>query len=32
LGFTNFTVGHSHLTMYGFVTFAIWGGVAALLP
>ncbi|MGH6717141.1 MAG: cbb3-type cytochrome c oxidase subunit I, partial [Bradyrhizobium sp.] len=24
---TNFTVGHSHLTMYGFVTFAIWGGV-----
>ena len=30
--FTNFTVGHSHLTMYGFVTFAIWGGVYALLP
>ena len=29
---TNFTVGHSHLTMYGFVTFAIWGGVYALLP
>ena len=29
---TNFAVGHSHLTMYGFVTFAIWGGVYALLP
>jgi cytochrome c oxidase cbb3-type subunit 1 len=29
---TNFTVGHSHLTMYGFVTFAIWGGIYALLP
>jgi cytochrome c oxidase cbb3-type subunit 1 len=29
---TNFTVGHSHLTMYGFVTFAIWGGLYALLP
>jgi cytochrome c oxidase cbb3-type subunit 1 len=29
---TNFTVGHSHLTMYGFVTIAIWGGIYALLP
>jgi cytochrome c oxidase cbb3-type subunit I len=29
---TNFTVGHSHLTMYGFITFAIWGGVYALMP
>ena len=29
---TNYTVGHSHLTMYGFVTFAIWGGIYALLP
>ncbi|HUY03768.1 MAG TPA: cbb3-type cytochrome c oxidase subunit I [Rhodocyclaceae bacterium] len=29
---TNFTVGHSHWTMYGFVTFAIWGGLYALLP
>jgi cytochrome c oxidase cbb3-type subunit I len=29
---TNFTVGHSHLTMYGFVTFAIWGGIYVLLP
>ncbi len=30
--FTNFTVGHSHLTMYGFVAFLIWGGVYGLLP
>ncbi|MEO7053134.1 MAG: cbb3-type cytochrome c oxidase subunit I [Rhodanobacter sp.] len=30
--FTNFTVGHSHLTMYGFVTFALWGAIYALLP
>src|SRR6516225_5650845 len=30
--FTNFTVGHSHLTMYGFITFALWGGIYALLP
>jgi cytochrome c oxidase cbb3-type subunit 1 len=29
---TNFTVGHSHLTMYGFITFAVWGGIYALLP
>jgi len=29
---TNYTVGHSHLTMYGFVTFAVWGGIYALLP
>jgi len=29
---TNFTVGHSHLTMYGFITFSIWGGIYALLP
>ena len=29
---TNFTVGHSHLTMYGFITFAIWGGLYALVP
>ncbi|HET7675986.1 MAG TPA: cbb3-type cytochrome c oxidase subunit I [Gammaproteobacteria bacterium] len=30
--FTNYTVGHSHLTMYGFVAFAVFGGVYALLP
>ncbi len=30
--FTSFTVGHSHMTMYGFVAFAAWGGIYALLP
>ena len=30
--FTNFTVAHSHLTMYGFVVFLIWGGIYGLLP
>lgn len=30
--FTNYTVGHSHLTMYGFVNFAVWGCIYALLP
>jgi len=29
---TNYTVGHSHLTMYGFISFVIWGGVYGLLP
>ncbi len=29
---TNFTVAHSHMTMYGFVSFLIWGGVYGLLP
>ncbi len=29
---TNFTVGHSHLTMYGFITFIAWGGIYGLLP
>jgi cytochrome c oxidase cbb3-type subunit 1 len=30
--FTNFTISHSHMTMYGFVAFLIWGGVYGLLP
>jgi cytochrome c oxidase cbb3-type subunit 1 len=30
--FTNYTVGHSHLSMYGFVAFLIWGGIYALFP
>jgi cytochrome c oxidase cbb3-type subunit 1 len=30
--FTNFTVGHSHATMYGFIAFIAWGGVYGLLP
>src|SRR5258708_32858948 len=29
---TNFTVGHSHMTMYGIISFVIWGGIYALLP
>src|SRR5579872_26485 len=29
---TNFTVGHSHATMYGFITFISWGAIYALLP
>jgi cytochrome c oxidase cbb3-type subunit 1 len=29
---TNFTVGHSHLTMYGFITFITWGTIYGLLP
>lgn len=32
LHFTNFTIGHSHFSMYGFVAFLIWGGVYGLLP
>jgi cytochrome c oxidase cbb3-type subunit 1 len=30
--FTNYTVGHSHATMYGFITFIVWGSIYALLP
>jgi cytochrome c oxidase cbb3-type subunit 1 len=30
--FTSFTVGHSHATMYGFITLIVFGGVYALLP
>lgn len=30
--FTNFTIGHSHATMYGFITFMAWGFIYALLP
>ena len=30
--FTNFTVGHSHLAMYGFVAFCIWGAIYGLVP
>jgi cytochrome c oxidase cbb3-type subunit 1 len=30
--FTNFTVGHSHLSMYGFVSFVIWGAAYGLVP
>ncbi|MGZ3508057.1 MAG: cbb3-type cytochrome c oxidase subunit I [Vulcanimicrobiaceae bacterium] len=30
--FTSYTVGHSHATMYGFITFLSWGAIYALLP
>jgi cytochrome c oxidase cbb3-type subunit 1 len=30
--FTNFTIGHSHLAMYGFIAFAIWGATYGLVP
>lgn len=30
--FTNFTVAHSHQTMYGFVAFLLWGAIYGLLP
>jgi cytochrome c oxidase cbb3-type subunit I len=29
---SNFTVGHSHATMYGFITFLTWGAIYYLLP
>ncbi len=30
--FTDFTVAHSHLTMYGIITFFLWGFMYALIP
>ncbi len=30
--FTDFTVAHSHLTMYGIIAFLVWGSIYALLP
>ena len=30
--FTSFTIGHSHATMYGFITFIAWGSIYGLLP
>lgn len=30
--FTNFTIAHSHQTMYGFVAFILWGSIYGLLP
>lgn len=30
--FTDFTVAHSHLTMYGIITFFLWAGMYALIP
>lgn len=30
--FTNYTVAHSHMSMYGFISFLIWGGIYGLVP
>lgn len=30
--FTNFTIAHSHMTMYAFIVFLIWGAIYGLLP
>jgi cytochrome c oxidase cbb3-type subunit 1 len=30
--FTDFTVAHSHLTMYGIISFLLWGCVYAIVP
>ena len=30
--FTDFTVAHSHLTMYGIICFFLWAGIYALIP
>lgn len=30
--FTDFTVAHSHLTMYGIISFLLWGSIYAMVP
>lgn len=30
--FTDFTVAHSHMTMYGIIAFLLWGSVYAVMP
>ncbi|MCB0487145.1 MAG: cbb3-type cytochrome c oxidase subunit I [Cyclobacteriaceae bacterium] len=30
--FTDFTIAHSHLTMYGIITFMLWGFIYTLVP
>lgn len=30
--FTDFTVAHSHLTMYGIIAFYVWGAMYAVIP
>jgi len=30
--FTDFTIAHSHLTMYGIISFLLWGGIYAIVP
>jgi cytochrome c oxidase cbb3-type subunit 1 len=30
--FTDFTIAHSHMTMYGIITFLLFGGIYAIVP
>ncbi|MEX2594295.1 MAG: cbb3-type cytochrome c oxidase subunit I [Anditalea sp.] len=30
--FTDFNVGHSHITMYGIIAFFLWGSIYAIIP
>jgi cytochrome c oxidase cbb3-type subunit I len=30
--FTDFTVAHSHITMYGIIAFLLWGSIYAIIP
>jgi cytochrome c oxidase cbb3-type subunit 1 len=30
--FTDFTIAHSHITMYGIITFMLWASIYAVLP
>lgn len=30
--FTDFNVGHSHITMYGIIAFFLWGSIYAIMP
>jgi cytochrome c oxidase cbb3-type subunit 1 len=30
--FTDFTIAHSHITMYGIITFSLFGGIYAIIP
>jgi len=30
--FTDFTVAHSHITMYGIIAFFLWAGIYAIIP
>jgi cytochrome c oxidase cbb3-type subunit 1 len=30
--FTDFNVGHSHITMYGIIAFFLWGSIYAIVP
>jgi len=30
--FTDFTIAHSHISMYGIITFSLFGGIYAIIP